>query len=78
MDPARNRRPAVAATPRRRWQAVTRCAGVAIVVAVVVSMLALQCDVYGAFAEGSALSFDGSALRTLLASVGLGSTSTAP
>ncbi len=78
MKPARKPR-LVAALPPRRWrQAAARCAGVAVVVAVVVAMVALQCDVYGAFAEGSPLSFDGSALRTLLASVGLDGASASP
>ncbi|MBS0430173.1 MAG: hypothetical protein JSR41_23045 [Proteobacteria bacterium] len=64
----------MATTPRRRWHAVARCAGVIGVVAVVVAMLALQCDVYGAFAENSILKLDGSGIQTLLASLGLDGT----
>lgn len=77
MQSVLDRRPDVPTTPRRRWHAAARCAGVVGVVATVVAMLALQCDVYGAFAQGSRLSLDGSGLQTLLASLGLDGTSAA-
>lgn len=70
-------RPVVAPTSRRTRRAAARCAGVIVVFAFVVAMLALQCDVYGAFARGNDLSLDGSGLQTLLASLGLAGGSTA-
>ena len=77
MESVPDHRPTMATTPRPRWHAVARSAGVIVAVAAVVAMLALQCDVYGAFAEDSPLNLDGSGLRTLLASLRLDGTSTA-
>lgn len=75
MEPTRDPRPPAEPAPRLGRQAASRCAGVAIAIVVMLVVVALQCDVYGAFAEGGPMRFDGSALRTLLATVGFGDTS---
>ncbi len=72
MGPAPENRPDdLGRVPRGAARAMAHGAATALAVIVVVAMVALLCDVYGAFAEGRALHFDGSALRTLLASAGL-------
>ena len=48
-----------------------RFAGMAAAVCALVVMLALECDLYSALAQGSPMRFDGMALRELLVAAGM-------
>ena len=66
------------ASEERPTGLLVRSVGVAVAACVLVAVLALECDIYGALAEGRSMRFDGGALRELLVSAGIDASQSSP